>query len=66
MTINQLDTLNEKTTHQQGVDCLLTEVNKFQKQPFRVVHMKKCSENMQQIYRRAPWRGVISVKLHAT
>ena len=27
---------------------------KFQKQPLRVVPGKKCSENMQQIYRRTP------------
>ena len=34
-------------------DCL-HEINNLQKQPFRGVHRKRCSENMQQIYRRTP------------
>ena len=35
----------------------------FQKQLSRCVVRKRCSENMLQIYRRTPWRSVISVKL---
>ena len=31
----------------------------FQKQPSRGVHIKRCSENMQQIYRRTPMTGAI-------
>ena len=39
----------------------------LQKQPFRGVLRKKCSENMQQIYRwvEYPCRSVISIKLQA-
>ena len=33
----------------------------IQKQPSRVVLKKRCSENMQQIYRKTPMRNVISI-----
>ena len=36
---------------------------KLQKQPSRGVLRKRCSENMQQIYRRTPFRSAISIKL---
>ena len=36
---------------------------KLQKQPSRAVLRKRCSENMQQIYRRTPCRSAISIKL---
>ena len=35
----------------------------LRKQPSRGVIKKRCSENMQQIYRRTPRRSVISIKL---
>ena len=35
----------------------------IQKQPLRGVLMKRCSENMQQIYRRTPMPSAISIKL---
>ena len=35
----------------------------IQKQPPRGVPRKRCCENMQQIYRRTPWRSAISIKL---
>ena len=34
----------------------------IQKQPFRSVLTKSCSENMQQIYGKNPYRSVISIK----
>ena len=36
---------------------------KIQKQPSRGVLRKRCSENMQQIYRRTPCRSTTSIKL---
>ena len=35
----------------------------IKKQPSRGVLRKRCSENMQQIYRRTPFRSAISIKL---
>ena len=35
----------------------------LQEQPLRCVLRKRCSENMQQIYRRQPCRSAISIKL---
>ena len=37
-----------------------------QKQPSRGVIRKRCSENMQQIYRRKPMQNVISINFKAT
>ena len=38
-------------------------MNTFQKQTSIGILIKKCSENMEQIYRRTPCRSVISIKL---
>ena len=43
--------------------CCKTFFENLQKQPFRGVLKKRCSENMQQIYRIMPCRSVISIKL---
>ena len=37
----------------------------IQKQPSRVVLIKSCSENMQQIYMKTPCRSVISIKFQS-
>ena len=44
----------EKVKNSLPKDELNGEMGVFQKQPSRAVLRKKCSENMQQIYRRAP------------
>ena len=44
-------------------ECKSQEMYNKWKQPLRGVLQKRCSENMQQIYRRHPCRSVISIKL---
>ena len=44
---------------------LISNDNYLKKQPPRGVLKKKCSENMQQLYRRHPCRSVISIKLQS-
>ena len=41
----------------------IANINKFQKQSSIGILIKKCSENMEQIYRSIPCRSVISIKL---
>ena len=41
----------------------IANMNTFQKQTSIGILIKKCSENMEQIYRRTPCRSVISIKL---
>ena len=40
--------------NQNNIDLKVEDAKKLQKQPVRVVLRKRCSENMQQIYRRTP------------
>ena len=56
---------NKKNQNEKSF-CRLDDIqNTLQKQPFRGVLKKRCSENMQQIYRRNPCRSVISIKLQS-
>ena len=54
---------NEALTITAAVRGPLKEKLYQQKQPFRGVLRKRCSENMQQIYRRTPCQSVISITL---
>ena len=40
--------------NQNNIDLKVEDAKKLQKQPVRVVLRKRCSENMQQIYKRTP------------
>ena len=41
----------------------INELNNLEKQPFRGVFIKRCSENIQQFYKRTLCRSAISIKL---
>ena len=64
--LRKFDTVLNKEMKMMKTIFLMKNINKNLKQPSRGVLKKRCSENMQQIYKRTPMpKCVISIKLQS-